>query len=393
MENMNSRASTTPNVATQQQADAAAVARIAKHFHPLEIIPWFRGYKCTWWRDLIYTFIWNNLLGLTFAAIGLMYSGRISAAWLLKNLLITNCIGYTIHLLFMVSGKTFEPWVLRQNRTVITLYYAAVAMLGVYLGYFLSVFFLGAEISYFFNPKFLLSVTVTSLIISLIISVIYFWHERSLLAEMALERERSRIATIEREATLANLRTLQAQIEPHFLFNTLANVVSLIHPEPDIAKRMLESFIAYLRTSLDVSRQSRITLAKEFELMGHYLSLLQIRMGGRLTVSIDLPQELAAQELPPMLIQPLVENAIRHGIEPNMDGGAIALSARRNATHLHVVVANTGLGFSGAKSSGIGLHNVKERLAALYGSDGSLAIEENAPSGTRVIITLPAQAT
>ena len=116
-------------------------------------------------------------------------------------------------------------------------------------------------------------------------------------------------------------------------------------------------------------------------------------MGGRLTVSINLPQELAGQELPPMLIQPLVENAIRHGLEPNMDGGTIALSARRDAAHLHIIVANTGLGFSGAKSSGIGLHNVKERLAALYGSDGSLAIEEIAPSGTRVIITLPAQAT
>ena len=387
---MNSPASTTPNVITQQQADIAAVARISKHFHPLEIIPWFRRFKCTWWRDIIYTFIWSSLLGLTFAAVGFVYSGRISVAWILKNLLIANCIGYAIHVLFMVSGKTLEPWVLRQSRTVITLFYAALAMLGVYLGYFLAVFFLGAEISYFFNPRFLLTITVTSLIISMIISAIYFWRERSLLAEMSLERERLRVTTVEREATLANLRTLQAQIEPHFLFNTLANVVSLIHPDPDMAKRMLESFIEYLRASLDVSRQARITLAKEFELMGHFLSLLQIRMGGRLKVSIDLPQELAAQELPPMLIQPLVENAIRHGLEPHMDGGAIALSAQRDATHLHIVVANTGLGFSGAKSSGIGLHNVKERLAALYGADGSLVIEENAPSGTRVIIKIPA---
>ncbi len=389
MENMNSPANTTANVTTRQQADVAAVKRNSSHFHPLEIIPWFRRYKYTWWRDIIYTFIWNNLIGLAFAAVGFTYSGKVTAGRLANSLLFANCIGYIIHVLFIVSSKTFDPWVSRQSRTVITLYYAAVSTLGAYLGYFLAASFLGADIWQFFSPELLLSVTVTSLIISLIIGAIYFWRERSLLAEMSLERERLRVATIEREATLANLRTLQAQIEPHFLFNTLANVVSLIHPEPDTAKRMLESFIEYLRASLDVSRQASITLEKEFELMRHYLSLLQIRMGGRLKVTIDLPQELAGQELPPMLIQPLVENAIRHGLEPNMDGGAIALSARRDATHLRIVVANTGLGFSGAKSSGIGLHNVKERLAALYGSDGSLEIEENAPSGTRVIIKIP----
>ena len=362
----------------------------AAHFHPLEVIPWFRRFKYSIARDLLYTFIWSCILGLGFTLFAVMFSGGVNADFIWKILLISNVIGYCIHFLFMIGGKTIEVWILRQNKAVVTLYYTAVSTVGVITGYVISSYLLNWNVGgVLSSPGWYISIVVSSLIISIIIAVIYYSREQTTVAEMRLERERLRMSNVEREATLANLRTLQAQIEPHFLFNTLANVVSLIHPDPHKAKHMLESFIQYLRASLTVSRESGITLSREFEFIRNLLSILQIRMGERLKVSIDLPDDLADHVLPPMLIQPLVENAIKHGLEPKVDGGLLTLSASRGEGKLRLVVADTGLGFNATSSSGVGLHNVRERIAALYGDAGRLIIEDNSPSGTRVILEIP----
>jgi hypothetical protein len=185
------------------------------------------------------------------------------------------------------------------------------------------------------------------------------------------------------------LRALQSQIEPHFLFNTLANVVGLIHPAPDTAKLMLEKFIAYLRATLAVSRESSTTLGAEFALLKDYLAILQIRMGERLKVDAELPDALAALPLPPMLLQPLVENAIEHGLEPKVEGGTIRLAAQADGVRLVLEVRDDGTGFKGGNSDGIGLRNVRERLDKLYAGQATLAIEEPAAGGTRVVLTLP----
>ena len=123
--------------------------------------------------------------------------------------------------------------------------------------------------------------------------------------------------------------------------------------------------------------------------MANFLAILQIRMGDRLQVVVDLPAELAPEELPSMLLQPLVENAIKHGLEPKVEGGSITLQARRVDNSIQISVIDTGLGFRGGISNGIGLKNVRERIAQLYGANGSFAIEENAIGGTRAILTLP----
>ena len=208
-------------------------------------------------------------------------------------------------------------------------------------------------------------------------------------AQMALAEERGRVEAAERAAAQANLRALQAQIEPHFLFNTHANVVGLIHPHPDTAKLMLENFIAYLRASLANTRDTESTLGGEFKLMEHFLALLQIRMGDRLQVSTMLPSDLAFVNIPPMLLQPLVENAIKHGLEPKLDGGRIELRAERDGDGVNVSIIDDGVGFSGATSNGIGLKNVRERMERLFDGKGSMVIEENQPSGTRVVLRIP----
>ncbi|HEX7605493.1 MAG TPA: histidine kinase, partial [Usitatibacter sp.] len=216
------------------------------------------------------------------------------------------------------------------------------------------------------------------------------WRERHARAEADLERERLRGERIEREAALANLRALQAQIEPHFLFNTLANVTSLIDPDPAKARRMLESFIRFLRSSLGATRAESTTLADEGELMAAYLDVLQIRMGQRLRYEIDIPPELHAFQLPPMLLQPVVENAIRHGLEPKMDGGVVKVRARREDGAVVIEISDSGAGFAATTRGGVGLTNLRDRLRLLYGERASLAIGESDGGGARVTMSLPA---
>ena len=152
---------------------------------------------------------------------------------------------------------------------------------------------------------------------------------------------------------------------------------------------MLENFIAYLRATLAATREQETTLGGEFALMADFLAILQIRMGSRLVVTFDLPAEFAATALPSMLLQPLVENAIKHGLEPKMEGGKVTLRAAREGELLRIDVIDTGLGFGTGTTRGIGLANVRERLEKIFSGRASLAIEENTPCGTRAILRLP----
>jgi sensor histidine kinase YesM len=187
----------------------------------------------------------------------------------------------------------------------------------------------------------------------------------------------------------ANLKALQAQIEPHFLFNTLANVVGLVDADPATAKRMLESFIRFLRASLAATREERTTLGDDFALVASFLEVIQVRMGERLAVRLEIPEALRSFELPPLLLQPIVENAVLHGLEPKVEGGTITLTAFERDGRVVVEVADTGVGFRETTSGGIGLANVRERLKLRYGDDAKLAIRDNPPMGTLVSIELP----
>jgi signal transduction histidine kinase len=206
---------------------------------------------------------------------------------------------------------------------------------------------------------------------------------------------RERLAESERAAVEARLKLLQAQVEPHFLFNTLANLQALIAVDPQRAQAMLGHLDGYLRATLATTRNDRETLAEEFALLRAYLEILAIRMGPRLAYELDLPGSLSKATLPPMLLQPLVENAIKHGLEPKVDGGRIRVSARADGRQLVLVVEDTGMGrAAGASASagtGVGLANVRERLAAVYAGAAAMEIEENPGGGMRVTLRLPIQ--
>ncbi len=225
-------------------------------------------------------------------------------------------------------------------------------------------------------------------------SMIYFYWSREKLAYLerqaaldALQREEA-----EKQLVRAQLMALQAQIEPHFLFNSLANLDGLIATDPRAARQLLQRLIGFLRVSLAHTRAEQCTLRQEFELLRSYLEIQSMRFGARLDYELDLPPALAEVEIPPMLIQPLVENAVTHGIEPCMRGGKIMLSARAMGDNaVQVSIADTGIGFGHGKGkgSGLGLTHVRERLARIFGAAASMQMEENTPRGVIVRLTLP----
>jgi len=195
--------------------------------------------------------------------------------------------------------------------------------------------------------------------------------------------------TLQRQIVEARLQLLQAQVEPHFLFNTLAVVEHLIETAPVRAAQMQRHLIEYLRAALPRMRQQSATLGQEVELCGSYLKIMQMRMEERLRFTVAVPTGLATASFPPMMIQSLVENAIRHGLEPKPEGGSVNLIAEVRDGKLCVTVEDTGLGFSTTARAGIGLANVRERLHQLFGANAALTIEPNQPCGTRATIAVP----
>jgi Histidine kinase len=196
---------------------------------------------------------------------------------------------------------------------------------------------------------------------------------------------------LKRQLAEARLKTMQAQVEPHFLFNTLASVDYLIGTDPTRASRMQKNLIQYLRAALPQMRQASSTLGQELALCRSYLEILKVRMDDRLQFAIAMPAGLSTAAFPPMMLQTLVENSIKHGLEPKPEGGALTLTADVVNGNLRVAVSDTGLGFgvAGAAGSGVGLNNVRERLQALFGARARLSIEPNSPTGTIVTIEVP----
>jgi sensor histidine kinase YesM len=359
----------------------------------MDVFPWFRRIPPTIGRDVVLTLVFNCALGLIFWAIGTVFgSGRVSLLALGWSLLVSNVMGYTIHALLTIStGLGIDPWMRRKGHLVTAIYYTSLSTAGIFLGWLLLAFTVDPGIrQWFTSPKWITGVALISFIISAILLAFIMLREREARAETDLERARLRAERIERESVHAQLRALQAQIEPHFLFNTLANVASLVDAEPATAKRMLERFILFLRASLAATREETTTLGAEGELIAAYLEVLQVRMGARLRYRVDIDPGVSGFRLASMLLQPIVENAIRHGLEPRVEGGEVRLGARREGGTVRVEVSDSGVGFASATRGGTGLTNVRERLKLLHGENASLTITDNPGGGTVVTLALPA---
>ncbi|MEV4780001.1 sensor histidine kinase [Burkholderia sp. LMU1-1-1.1] len=195
---------------------------------------------------------------------------------------------------------------------------------------------------------------------------------------------------LERRLVEARMAALQAQVEPHFLFNTLALIGQLIETDPPQAARIHQNLIDYLRATLPQMRAKGAgTLGRQIEMSRAYLAIMQARMRARLAVSVDVPDHMLSATFPVMMLQILIENAIKHGLEPKIDGGRIDIRANVDGQMLQVDVIDDGIGFNVHAGDGLGLANVRERLRILYGQRAQLVIEAPLTGGTRASIRVP----
>ena len=340
------------------------------HFNPRHLL-----------MEFLYVVIIDTLIAVFLSAVGISHPFAV-------NLLMSQCYGLSIFAIISLLLWAFKP---KGGIARIVLIVAIGVAGGNLIGGRMGVFILRRVFSMTLIQMEAGALPTIVLVIALGATVSYFFYSKGRLRadKEIIQRERIRRLSSEKETLEANLRLLQAQIEPHFLFNTLSNVLSLIDTDPTKGKAMLSDLIRYLRTSLSRTRPATTTLGQEMEMIRSYLSIQKVRMGERLTFAIDLPVALSGCPFPPMLLQPLVENAVKHGLDPRVEGGEIAVKVTEDPDVVKVTIADTGAGFSTNESTGIGLANVRERIRLMYEDRGRLLLEENTPRGVKAIVEVP----
>jgi sensor histidine kinase YesM len=304
-----------------------------------------------------------------------------------RTLIYSLCIGLSIQFLIEGGRYALSAWLRRRDPTCLPSqsqwpgwkwmgpWSACAAVIGYFGGSLLGDLLTGVQRTRNpFGSDLRPLALILMLSLGFTLSAVYFLYSRARLAALLASTEAA-----QRSATEAQLKLLQSQLEPHMLFNTLANLRVLIGTDPARAQTMLDRLIAFLRATLAASRSGSHALTDEFARIDDYLALMAVRMGPRLDVRIELPAALRELQVPALLLQPLVENAIRHGLEPQVDGGRVEVSARRESDGLVLEVRDTGGGLSaghpGDDGSRFGLRQVRERLAALYGERASLTLQ------------------
>ena len=344
------------------------------------------------WLQWVWTLAFAAVIALVFTLVGqaLFSPGRWPAPqrwleWYLHNLVVSATIAVMIHATFEVLGRAWAtpqrianwaPW----QRGLL---FAGVPVACTIVGWPLGLQLAGADLRWIFGTPEGRGVAAWSLAFGVILGLgLTAWFSGT-----------TRRLDAERRAVEAQLRLLQGQLEPHFLFNTLANVQALMETDVPRARLMLESFTDYLRAGMGSLRRAESTLGDEIDLAEAYLALMKTRMDERLQYVIEAAPELRPLRLPVLLLQPLVENAIHHGLEPKREGGRVTVHARTEHDELVVEVRDDGLGLDAparpGRGAGIALATLRARLEALPGSRGSLTLEPGHP-GTRAILRLPA---
>ena len=344
-------------------------------------------------RNLIYL----GFTGLFCLAIGLLlwYLGVAESAW--TSILISLCIGWSINLTFILAenliGQHMPAYLVPIPLTAF----------GLTIGLFIAGSILFHEPLFFFTDNYL--ALIIGVFFSIVGVAIFSTRLKLLSARAELAKAEAQRQAQQKLLLETELKLLQAQIEPHFLFNTLSNIVGLIRQTPEAAEKSLLNLTTLLRSSLQSTRRAVVTLDDELDFVRAYLEIQSIRIPERLRYEFrpaGLLEEKSAQDsilqlqLPPVLLQPIVENAIVHGIEPSESGGQVIIEVSVRNNYLLITIADTGVGISehapNAKDndiSGTGLSNVRQRLHASYGDAADMTISENSPSGVVVQLSIP----
>ncbi len=325
----------------------------------------------------------------TLIALGLTLWGEYDFG---TNLLYAQCIGLSIWGLIGVGGEMLVRDMREHGRRMFW-----IAPIGAVMGYVVGSTMGDTVTGYRTLPDWTalqrhgFGFLFLSLGVSLACTYYFMSQARLAAAREEAASANAQTETAQRQAAQSQLKLLQAQLEPHMLFNTLANLRALIGSDPPAATEMLDRLNAYLRATLSASRATSHPLQTEFERLRDYLELIAVRMGPRLQYSLDLPPTLALLPVPPLLLQALVENAIQHGLEPKIEGGRIMVQARLTEVQVIIEVTDTGVGLpqNSPALDGFGLAQVRERLASAYGERGLLELFPGEAAGTRVRVSYP----
>jgi hypothetical protein len=240
------------------------------------------------------------------------------------------------------------------------------------------------------SPLYRMTYTLTSWLL-LGAPAVFFYADRRAARNTAAHLQAAELERIRRSrlALESRLQAMQARVEPQFLFNTLAQVERLYHERPELAERMLDDLIAYLRAAMPLMRDTASTVGQEVELARTYLDIMKIRMGERLAFEIRVPEGLEAARMPPMMLLPLIDHAIVHGLERQRAEGTLGIAIDVAANRLRLRIADSGAGFVPGVG-GDGIASIRERLAALYGDDARLDLHaQNAGGGTEAVLDIP----
>ena len=331
-------------------------------------------------NPIVRSFAYTSIFCFGIAILSWLASGMESFG---RNFAVSLCIGWSINGAFQLSYDKVCKYV---SPYIAPIPIVAVALpVGLFLG---GTLVLG-------KPLYFLATDNATLVFSLFFAIVGFflfstyarlWEAKAELAAAEIEYERQ-----ERLVAETELRLLQAQIEPHFLFNTLSTITGAIRHEPQVAEKTLLNLTTFLRASLDRTRTETTTLAQELEIAHAYLNIQSTRLGERLHFEIKSDDTLSEVLIPPLLVQPLIENAVKHGIAPKESGGSIIVEAHAEGASLVILVRDDGLGIdshSPSSGSGTGLDNVRRRIATLY-DDAKLSLSEPETGGVLAELRIP----
>jgi signal transduction histidine kinase len=356
------------------------------------------------WLQVLWTALFAAGVALAFTLVSFAASARTVADWLSlhnwrllygQNLLVAGLISFAIQGLFKLAFAVFgRDRFVQATGWRRTLFFSGVPLLGTAIGWPIGVSLLVGRVHLFndMTSGQVVSLVVISMMVSALFYQFFSLRHKEMQARM--------------RANEAQLRLLQGQMEPHFLFNTLANVISLIDADAPRAKHMLEALTDYLRASLGGLRHDDSTVAGELDLARRYLQLMQSRMGDRLRFEIEADETLGRAALMPLVLQPLIENAVKHGLEPQVDGGTVRVKVSRveidGQDSLQVCIEDDGAGLAaaarrprrrvagGADGNGIALANLRERLQARFGDAARVTLTElEAGTGTHACLVIP----
>ena len=330
--------------------------------------------------SLALTGVFNTIIALFLTQIGF-------GAGFTVNLIFSQAIGLSMCTLVLLGHLMVKGPSIVGHVILLLITMPGGAAVGSYIGPLIT----GIPLSDMVGDRS--SLLIQNLLIGILfgsmIAYFFFSREKISQTETRLREEQINRLVLEKKTLETHLKLLQAQIEPHFLFNTLSNVLSLLDSNPPRGRTMLEDLTRYLRSSLSRTREQTTTLGQEMDLVEAFLKIQQVRMGDRLRYAIDIPKALRSLSLPPMLIQPLVENALKHGLEPSIKGGEIVIRIEETPEGCRIVVADTGSGMLETSTAGVGLTNIRERLAALFHGKARLILEESQPCGVRATLEIP----